>query len=152
MQPDHPTPELLLWAGAVAGLVASAVVLVRRWRNGPRFSRVGVALAVAPSLVFVALFYSVALHMHWNLGRWPAVDDERGFSLALKNHSTLAICYLPVLWGVTVFLWPVSFVFALLNPRWRWFAAYLAVHPWSCVLCYGLMLLAPAPFLIWWWG
>ncbi len=147
----YDTPTLWLTAGAVVFLLASGFVVVRRLRTGPPLSRLGVALAAAPSLVFVALFYSLALHMRWNLGRWPASDDERGFSLALKNHATLAICYAPVLWGVTVFIWSSAFILSQLNPRWRRFTAYLAVHPWSCVLGYGLVQLAPAPFLHWWW-
>ena len=123
MRPQYPTPLLLLLAGAAIFLVASGIVVVYRLRTGPRLSRVAVALAAAPRVVIVALFYSLAIHLRWSLGKWPATIGDEGFPLALKNHATLAINYYLVLWGVSLIRWSAAFVVSLLNAPWRRFTA-----------------------------
>ena len=99
----------------------------------------------------LGLFYSLAVHMRLSLGAWPASIGERGFSALLVTHGrvTWHFCEALVLFGI--FVWPAAMLICLLVRRFRCFVVYLAVYALLFLGCWGLMLLAPAPFLNWWW-
>src|SRR5262245_50988102 len=44
--------------------------------------RTGFAIAALPGILMLALFYSLVIHMHQSLGRWPTSIGENGFSPA----------------------------------------------------------------------
>ncbi|PYX49616.1 MAG: hypothetical protein DMG76_36915, partial [Acidobacteria bacterium] len=54
-------------------------------------SRTGITIAALPGVVMLALFYSLAIHMHQSLGGWPTSIGERGFPLALVIHSAITV-------------------------------------------------------------
>ena len=54
-------------------------------------SRTRITIAALPGLVMLALFYSLALHMHQSLGGWPTSIGERGFPPALVVHSAITV-------------------------------------------------------------
>lgn len=143
--------NLLFLFPALAVIVASVVSLAAYCRHPTKLYRAGIVLCVAPSLVFLVLFYSLALHMHGSLGAWPLSIGERGFPSDLLVHASLASHYFSALLVATLFAAPLAFLVCSLVRSWRRWTTYLSLHVLSFVACVGFMLLAPAPFLNWWW-
>jgi hypothetical protein len=128
-----------------------AVVTVLQVRSMPRVSRVGAAVSVLPATVLLGLFYSLAVHMHHTLGGWPEVIGEHGFPPSLLTHAHVAIEFFSILVLATVFVWPVAYLVCVAVPSWRRVAPYLGMYALAFAVGIGMMLLAPAPFLNWWW-
>lgn len=147
----NTTTNLLFLVPALAVIIASAGSLAAYCRHPTSLSRVAIALCLAPSLVFLGLFYSLALYIHRSLGSWPTSIGERGFPPDLLAHASLATNYFSALLVTTLFAVPLAFLVCLLVRSWRRWTTYLSFHVLSFVSCVGLMLLAPAPFLNWWW-
>ncbi len=110
-----------------------------------------VALAAIPALAMLGLFYSLAIHMHHSLDAWPASIGERGFPAPLLLHAEIATDYFVILAITGILVWPGSFLLCLLVRRWQGALYYLGVYALSCLVCFGIMMLAPNPFLNWWW-
>ena len=142
---------IVLVASIASILVLTAIVVAWRTRSTSRRSRGGTLLAASPALVMVVLFYSLALHMHHTLGGWPSAIGEAGFPPWLITHSHIAAWLLEILVLLAMFAWPLVLLLCLMVRRWRGFVYYLAVYAVSCLVCFGLLSLAPAPFLNWWW-
>ena len=106
---------------------------------------------VVPGLLFLVIFYSLAVHMHNSLGRWPESIGTHGFSLALNTHSEIALNYFGWFLLFAIFAWPVLVAsFALIANLKRYLPQVMALGlsfwifvPW--------MFLAPSDFLYWWW-
>lgn len=109
-------------------------------------------LSMLPSGIMVALFYSLAWRVFDNLGEWPATMGTEGFSSSLIFHVECARGYFQWLYLMTVYASPGLLVFLLAVKKYRRKAMYLVVHCVSFWMGYGSLLLAPAPFLAWWWG
>ena len=116
-----------------------------------KVTRIGLLLSSLPSLIALALFYSLAIHMRLSLGAWPQSIGERGFPPALVTHSHVTWRCWEVLAFVSIFGLPAVTVVCALVPRWRRFAVYPALGTLAFLLAWGLMFLAPARFLNWWW-
>ena len=99
----------------------------------------------------LGLFYGLAFHMYLSLGGWPNSIGERGFpgTLVLHSRVTWKLCEFLAL--VTVFAAPIALIVCLFVRRWRIGAPYLAAYLVFSFACWGLMMLAPARFLNWWW-
>jgi len=98
----------------------------------------------------LALFYSLALHMHQSLGGWPTSIGERGFPPALVVHSAITVNFFIVLF-LSFFVLPIPILVCLFVERWRRFAIYFAVYAGAFLLCFALtQFAAPAQFLYWW--
>jgi len=110
----------------------------------------GALVAVLPSLVALALYYSLAVHMYLSLGRWPDSIGDEGFSAALSLHAKTQFWCTIVLVMTSVCLWPLAMVACAAIPKTRRLIPYLAIFAVALVACYGLMQLAPKPFLNWW--
>ena len=113
-------------------------------------SRTGLVIASLPSVLSLGLFYSLAAHMHRSLGSWPASIGERGFPPFLATHAGATVDYFVVLQLSSVFVVPAMIIVCLIVPRWRHWAPYLALYVALFFVCWGLMQLAPEPFLNWW--
>jgi hypothetical protein len=114
-----------------------------------KLSRAGFAAAALPGAVLLLLFYTLALHMYWQLGGWPRAIGMNGFPVSLQVHCALSQIYFVALFYTLIFLLP-GFAFIFLMTRiWRGLM-YLALLVVFCVATYGLMQLAPAGFLRWW--
>lgn len=116
-----------------------------------RDSRSGIVAAVLPSFILLALFYSLAIHMYWSLGSWPTSIGEQGFPASLILHANLALYFFTALLWLGMFVLPVAIVVCLLRARWRRYVHFLALYALSFGICWGVMQLAPAQFLDWWW-
>lgn len=143
----HPILLLMLAAG-ILGLVAIGVAL--RLGAG-KYSRAFAVVAALPALTMLGLFYSLAIHMHRSLGRWPSSIGMDGFPASLTIHANIAAGYFSILLLVGIFVWPVVFLLCLFVRRWRRCLYYLGVYALACFVCFGAMLLGPSPFLYWWW-
>jgi hypothetical protein len=87
--------------------------------------------------------------MHRALGGWPTSIGEDGFPPALVTHSRIAWnTFGLVLLGLMVS--PAAILLCLLVKRWRRFAVYFAVYGGVILVCFALMLFAPAQYLAWW--
>lgn len=113
-------------------------------------SRIGFGFAVAPSVVMLALFYSLAIHMFLSLGALPTTIGERGFPSWLVFHAWIAQGLFTILL-LGCFAWPVVFIVCVLIRRLQFMRRYLGAFMVSCVACAFLMSLAPSQFLYWWW-
>ena len=106
---------------------------------------------MSPGLLMAALFYSVAFHMHHELGNWPAKIGDKGFSPALIVHGQIAFDYFGVMILISLFVWPLTLLTCDLIQRWRKAVPYLGIYFLTVLIAFGSMLLAPASFLNWWW-
>jgi hypothetical protein len=114
-----------------------------------KVSRTGFIASAFPSFLMLGLFYSLAIHMRLSLGAWPNSIGERGFSPALFAHAQITVLCFEILLLATVFVLPVVILVCLSNSKWR-VARYLAFYGLVFFVCWGLMHLAPEPFLYWW--
>src|SRR5512141_1551881 len=115
---------ILLIAVLTGVLALIAGVVAFRMRPG-RQSRIALAAAVLPAVLMLALFYSLAIHMHHSLGAWPTSIGVRGFPAPLVTHDSIATKYFTLWMAVSIFAWPVAFLLCALIRRWRVWAYYL---------------------------
>jgi hypothetical protein len=141
-----PGRLLALLAGI---LVLAAIVIAFRMRPAKQ-SPLAAAVAVLPAFLMLLLFYSLAGHMRQTLGAWPSSIGERGFPALLLAHSRAAEDWFIVLVWISMFAWPAAFLVCVLVRRWRTCVYYLGLYALACLVAFGAMLLAPAPFLEWW--
>src|SRR5262245_31278747 len=113
-------------------------------------SRAGILIASLPGVVMLGMFYSLAMHMYFALGGWPAAIGENGFPPALVTHAGITMRYFGALTLTFLFGLPVAALICALVSRWDFIARYLAVFGFSCIVSCGLMMLAPAGFSHWW--
>jgi hypothetical protein len=114
-------------------------------------SRWGVAAAALHPLTTIGLFYSLAVHMHRSLGGWPEVIGEAGFPPALIEHSHLAGSSFGSMLLATIFVVPVALPLCAMAPQLRPAVRYVALYGLLSLVAFGVMQLAPGPFLEWWW-
>ena len=98
----------------------------------------------------LGLFYSLAVHMYRSLGGWPSSIGERGFPESLVWHAHLNMYFFIIQIWFGMFVLPVVFLVCSLRRSWRRFLPYFALYTVTFLVCWGLMQLAPAPFLYWW--
>ncbi len=116
-----------------------------------RASRKAIVISVLPSLFMLGMFYSLVIHMRFSLGAWPTSIGDRGFTAALSAHGRLAWDYCAALLLASMVVLPLGILVCLFVTRWRRFVPYFALYGLLYLVCWCLMLLAPAPFLNWWW-
>ena len=110
----------------------------------------GAIFAALPPLVVLVLFYSLAVHMYFSLGQWPKSIGYGGFDAALTLHGGVQFWCVMVVAAMSFYLWPVATIGSAVIPKARRFLPYLAIFAVAVLACYGLMQLAPEPFLNWW--
>jgi hypothetical protein len=96
---------------------------------------------------WLLLFYGFVPCVWLALGHWPAFGQPlSGWPLLLSEK---VIRY--VAWGLICSLWATPLIFAgcLLLPRWRHVSIYAIAYAAAVGVAFGLMLLAPHPFLNW---
>jgi hypothetical protein len=145
------SPPLFLLVMIAAGVLGAASV-VAGYRARPAVPSRGIALLAAlPALAMLGLFCSLAIHMHRSLGGWPTAIGTRGFPSALITHADIALRSFGVLLLASIVVWPVACALCAFIRGWRGALFYLGVYAVSCHVFYAAMLLAPKPFLYWWW-
>ena len=113
-------------------------------------SRRAIVASSLPGIIMLCLFYSLALHMYHSLGGWPASIGDRGFPASLIAHANInMLFFIANIWfGMSIL--PLAILAGLLRPSWRPFVPYLTLYVLVFCTCWGLMQLAPEPFLYWW--
>lgn len=143
-------PILHLFVLCLGVLGVAGVVTGMRLQPAGHSRVIGLGAAL-PALGMLGLFYSLAIHMHRSLGEWPHSIGTNGFSTALSNHASVAVQYFGHLLLFSLFIFPVAFALCVGIPKWRGALFYLGVYALAWLLCFGIMMLAPSPFLYWWW-
>ena len=115
-----------------------------------RVSRSGIVASSLPGVIMLCLFYSLALHMYLRLGAWPTCICEQDFPTLLVAHVNIDLYFFIANIWFGMFVLPVAILLCLLRPSWRRFVPYLALYALVFCVCWGLMQLAPEPFLYWW--
>jgi hypothetical protein len=115
-----------------------------------RASHKGILLSALPNVAMLALFYTLAVHMYWSLGAWPTSIGESGFPRSLITHGYITMWFFGALIWVGIFIWPVAMLICAINRECRRAVPYLMLYALLFLGCWGLMQLAPEPFLYWW--
>ena len=137
---------------AIASGILALIAIVVAFRMRPaRQSGVALTAAVLPALLMLALFYSLAIHMHQRLGAWPNSIGDAGFPAPLITHDSIASNYFIGWLLVSILAWPIAFLLCVVIKRWRVCLYYMGVYALACLVCLGAMMLAPSQFLNWWW-
>ena len=141
---------LVLLIVILAGILALVSIVVAFRLRPSKQSPIAFALAVLPALLMLALFYSLAIHLHHHLGAWPQSIGDRDFPQSLITHERVAESYFMVLMLFSVFVWPIAYISCLVIRPWRACLYYLGVYALSFLLCFGAAWLAPSQFWNWW--
>jgi hypothetical protein len=135
----------------ILGVAAVAAGPILGARPGASRSRLATAAAAFHPVVVVGLFYSLAVHMHRQLGGWPDRIGDAGFPDALVLHADVAQgAFGALLLGGMVAL-PCAVIFCACVPSLRSGLRYLGVYGVLSLVAVIVTQLAPAPFLSWWW-
>jgi len=113
-------------------------------------SRPGILASSLPGVIMLCLFYSLALHMYLRLGAWPTSVGEQDFPALLVAHANIDLYFFIANIWFGMFVLPIAILMGLLRPSWRRFVPYLVLYTLMFCVCWGLMQLAPEPFLKWW--
>lgn len=136
----------------VAGFASALLALVVAIRSRPdRPSRILVAAAVAPSTIVCLCFYTLALHMHSQLGAWPESIGDQGLSESVLTHAMIAKWCFGIVVIASACIWPLLTLVCVINRNWQRNLYYLKWYALASTAGLGLMLLAPSEFLRWWW-
>jgi len=115
-----------------------------------KVSRKGIVLCALPNAVMLILFYSLAIHMYWSLGTWPTSIGVRGFPFPLIAHGFVTMLFSIALVYFGMFIWPLVTLISWISRDCRGAVPYLVLYALLFFGCWGLMQLAPEPFLYWW--
>jgi hypothetical protein len=115
-----------------------------------KISRRGVLLSAMPNFLMLLLFYSLAIHMYLSLGGWPASIGERGFPATLVAHGYITMYFFIALSWFGIFIWPMAIIICSIVRDFRRSVPYWVLYALLFLGCWGLMQLAPEPFLYWW--
>lgn len=110
-----------------------------------------ILLAIAPNLLMLFLFYSLALHMYLEMGGWPQSIGNSGFSMALNTHADITQYIFGVIILVNMFLFPLMVMACAIVGKLKGALYYLGTYGVSCAIGIGVILLGPSQFLYWWW-
>ena len=110
-----------------------------------------VLIALAPSLLMLALFCSFGVQLHNHFSGWPPTRGIEGFSPSLLAHACLAEYYFGAWIFVSLLLWPIVFVTFSIVRRCRSWLIYLSLHSFAFVISFIAIHLAPNQYLDWWW-
>jgi len=115
-----------------------------------KMTRTGILFSSLPSLLMLVLFYSLAVHMYQSLGGWPSSIGETGFPRLLVAHAHFTQDWFGVSLLSAVLGAPAAIFICLIIRRYH-FIPYVVLYAVVFFLGWGLMQLAPKPFLNWWW-
>jgi hypothetical protein len=88
--------------------------------------------------------------MRQSLSGWPSSIGEAGFPRLLVTHADITVNFFKVSFLSAFFAVPVAVFVCFIIRRWRYLIPYLALYGMLFFVCWGMMQLAPEPFLNWW--
>ena len=143
------SPPFLVPLAVGAGLVGICLILGARVRELP--GRMAIAAATFHPIAALSLFYSLAIHIHRSHGGWPETFSDKGFPQGLVMHSDLAQLTFGSLLLACIFIVPIAILLCACVPRMRPGLGFLGIYALTSGAALGAMMLAPDPFLSWWW-
>jgi hypothetical protein len=137
---------------AALSVLMTTVALAYSFRQGQGslLSRKGLILTAAPGVLALVAFYSLALHMHSQLGGWPDSIGYEGLPQQVTVHAGVAQWFFMIALLAALVMPLVMGVFSL-APKLRAKLVYPAFCGTACWLCLFLTTFAPTGFLNWWW-
>ncbi len=139
---------------ALTGMGFGGFWLLRKQEDGSRMLTQGksrMACLLIPGLLNLVLFYSLAIHMHQSLGKFPEVIGDRGFPSNLKLHEDWALGYFGYLFFFSLFAWPPLLILCARIKALKRFFGHVAAVGISFWVSFALTFLAPSGFIYWWW-
>jgi len=135
----------------VLGISVIVTIAGWRFRGNKNISVYAVFAALAPSIICLVLFWSLALHMYLELGDWPLGIGYGELDGSLLFHAKVTFGYfwqviVPGILAFTVFC-ALSAIFS----RWRGCLIYLGLCAAGISIVNLMMFLAPSGFQNWWW-
>jgi hypothetical protein len=122
------------------------------WRQffascGRSLSRQGFLWAIAFPLVWLVIFYAQVAHVRLALGRWPTFGEPfNGWALTAHCQTTW---YFAGALVASLYPTPLVLIGCLFFPRYRHVSIYSLTYAAAVGFAFGTMLLAPKPFLNW---
>ena len=145
------SPPIFLLTLLFLGLFGASMILAASGQGARKSSLRLKLLAASPAVAALALFYSLAIHMHASLGGWPDSIGSAGFPSRLAAHAEIAAVAFGGLLLVSLLLWPIAAIMSASVDRLKHALPHLGLFAVSCSVCFAAMLLAPSGFLYWWW-
>ena len=145
---------LILPLCAFAGIGWGGYLLLHRQEDGSRLLTRGkstMLCLLVPGAINLVLFYSLAVHMHESLGKFPEVIGDRGFPPNLKLHGDWALGYFGYLFFFSLFIWPLLVLLSAKIKGIQSFAGQVSAVGISFWVSFVLTFLAPKDFIYWWW-
>ena len=105
-------------------------------------------LLSTPWLIFLILFYTLAIHMYHEVGFWPPIGNE-GFSSKLNLHASISIYLFSGLFLFLIFGLPVWWLVSLIFHKKSFINANIFIG--ITLFSLFIMHLAPSGFINWWW-
>jgi len=150
-----------IWIGSVVTVVAFGAYFVgafqgqrnsNAWRQffascARSLSRQGFLWAIAFPVLWLAIYYGLVVHVRISLGRWPHFG-ETFTSWALSTHSRTTWSLARVLMA-SLYPAPLVLIGCLFFLRCWHVSLYVLTYAAAVGLAFGAMLLAPNPFLNW---
>jgi hypothetical protein len=110
-------------------------------------SRKGFLCVVAFPVSWLVVFYGLVAHVRIALGRWPNFGESfNGWALSAHSQATW---YLAAALVVSLYPAPLVLIGCLFFQRFRHVSIYSLTYATAVGLAFGAMLLAPGPFLNW---
>jgi len=106
----------------------------------------GFAWAIALPVFGAVLFYSLVLHAHFTLNRWPSFGEKLPKLILFHRR-----CVQDFAWFLffSLYLVPFLAIGSLCFRRWRHISVYAVAYAVFVALAAASVLLAPRPFLNW---
>jgi hypothetical protein len=142
------SPPLLLFI--TIGALALGACLILGTRSGKPHNRTALAVVLLHPVTTIGLFYSLAIHLHARLGGWPRAIGDQDFPQALAVHADVALSTFGALL-LALILCPIIMLLGACLHQVRPGLRYLGLYALTGGVALGATMLAPAPFLYWWW-
>ena len=111
------------------------------------FTWPGMVFCIMPPVCWLLLFYSLVIHVRLSLGRWPAFGEAlQGWPLRLHYKVVL---WTPFPMVLLLYVAAAVFIVCLFLPKQRHLLIYASGYAVTAWAAAGLALLAPGPFLNW---
>lgn len=147
----HAAPLLIVMAAMAPGILGLVMAIGGIGLQERRLPRPAVLASLMPAVISLTLFYTLVIHMWLALGGWPTSIGTRGFPPELVWHADFAVGSFSALLAFNLFVWWWIAIVCASVPAWRRAVLPLGLHGLACAAAFGLMLMAPDPFLYWWW-
>ena len=148
---NHSFYIIFLWGIPSIIIAFISIFIGMRTIKKNKLQKIGLAISLAPNIIFIILLFSLMIHMYTTLGGWPETIARIGFTKSLNFHADITFLSFYLIFMATIFVIPVLCLIFLFNDRLRRVNFYLGIHSFCFFIACAVLLLCPQGFLIWWW-